>query len=219
MIWNTNTKKLFSFKNNSAYKGLRVHMQVHYIELSYHHESVNIRSLMKTTAHIGSWHYLGHILWVVILQTGLGPGLNIKTIFPRHGDSHVKDMMVTRPSYLYHGDPHAVKMTSLYWDGPLIPWVKWKSESCLKLCPYGYKHLCHLAGIDLQHHFCDYRGKNVDNRAFLTWSLNHGSSWSSLIKAGPGSHCWDYYPGTLSSVLTHWGWVMHKCVSKVTIIG
>ena len=27
-------------------------------------------------------------------------GLNIKTIFPRYGDSHVKDKTVARPSYL-----------------------------------------------------------------------------------------------------------------------
>ena len=29
-----------------------------------------------------------------------GPHLNIKTIFPRYGDSHVKDKTVARPSYL-----------------------------------------------------------------------------------------------------------------------
>ena len=29
-----------------------------------------------------------------------GSRLNIKTVFPRYGDSHVKDKMVARPSYL-----------------------------------------------------------------------------------------------------------------------
>ena len=29
-----------------------------------------------------------------------GPRLNIKTVFPRYGDSHVKDKTVARPSYL-----------------------------------------------------------------------------------------------------------------------
>ena len=29
-----------------------------------------------------------------------GPRLNIKNIFPRYGDSHVKDKTVARPSYL-----------------------------------------------------------------------------------------------------------------------
>ena len=29
-----------------------------------------------------------------------GPRLNIKTVFPRYADSHVKDKMVVRPSYL-----------------------------------------------------------------------------------------------------------------------
>ena len=32
--------------------------------------------------------------------TSVGPHLNTKTIFPRYGDSHVKDKMVARPSYL-----------------------------------------------------------------------------------------------------------------------
>ena len=36
-----------------------------------------------------------------------GPCLDIKTIFPSLGDSHVKDKTVTRPSYLKHGDPHS----------------------------------------------------------------------------------------------------------------
>ena len=49
-----------------------------------------------------------------------GPRLNIKTVFPRYGDSHVKDKTVARPSYLLHGDPYAGKTTSLYWDGPLV---------------------------------------------------------------------------------------------------
>ena len=31
-----------------------------------------------------------------------GPRLNIKTIFPRYGDSHVKDKTITRPSCLVH---------------------------------------------------------------------------------------------------------------------
>ena len=48
-----------------------------------------------------------------------GPRLDIKTIFPRYGDSHVKDKTVARPSYLQHGDPYTGKTASLYWDGPL----------------------------------------------------------------------------------------------------
>ena len=48
-----------------------------------------------------------------------GP-VNIKTIFPRYGDSHVKDKMVMRPSYLWYGDPYTGKTTSLYWAGPLV---------------------------------------------------------------------------------------------------
>ena len=38
-----------------------------------------------------------------------GPRLNIKTVFPMHGDSHVKDKTVVRPSYLWHGYPYTDK--------------------------------------------------------------------------------------------------------------
>ena len=40
-----------------------------------------------------------------------GPCLNIKTVFPSYGDSHVKDnaVMVVRPSYLQHGDTMLVR--------------------------------------------------------------------------------------------------------------
>ena len=34
--------------------------------------------------------------------------------------------------------------------------------------------------------FRNCRGKIVDSRAFPSWSLIHGSSWSGLIKVGPG---------------------------------
>ena len=30
------------------------------------------------------------------------PPLNINTFFPRYGDSHVKDKMVARPSYIFN---------------------------------------------------------------------------------------------------------------------
>ena len=48
-----------------------------------------------------------------------GPCLNIKTVFPRYGDSHVKDKMVTRPSCLVH----PVSYT----------WVYKTSAGCLRL--------------------------------------------------------------------------------------
>ena len=48
------------------------------------------------------------------------PRLNIKTVFPRYGVSHVKDKAVVRPSYLWHGDPYTGKTTSLYWDSRLM---------------------------------------------------------------------------------------------------
>ena len=73
-----------------------------------------------------------------------GPRLNIKTVFPRYGDSHVKDETVTRPSYLFHGDPYAGKTASLYWDSPrlkfiLVPFVlhiKWNMYMVLLYLPF-----------------------------------------------------------------------------------
>ena len=59
-----------------------------------------------------------HLCIEMVLRPG--PLLNIKTIFPRYGDSHVKDKMVSQPSYLKHGDTYTGKTTSLYWDGPQI---------------------------------------------------------------------------------------------------
>ena len=57
---------------------------------------------------------------VFYIGWGPGPHLNIKTVFPRYVDYHVKDKTAVRPSYLWHGDPYTGKMTSLYWVAPLI---------------------------------------------------------------------------------------------------
>ena len=37
------------------------------------------------------------------------PRLNIKTVFPRNGNSRVKDETVVKPSYLWHGGPYTGK--------------------------------------------------------------------------------------------------------------
>ena len=58
--------------------------------------------------------------------------------------------------------------------------IKWKSLSCQQFRPYSYQGLPH----DTKFGNC--RDKIVDSRAFLSWSLIHGSSWSGLIKVGPG---------------------------------
>ena len=50
--------------------------------------------------------------------------------------------------------------------------------------------------------FGNCRDKIVDSRAFLSWSLIHGSSWSGLIKLGPGHEqpcCRLNSPGILQS--------------------
>ena len=41
--------------------------------------------------------------------------------------------------------------------------------------------------------FGNCRGNIVDSRVFLSWSLIHGSSWSGLIKLGPGRGPWGCY--------------------------
>ena len=45
-----------------------------------------------------------------------GSRLNINMVL--YGDSHYKDKMVVRPSYLYNGNPYTGKMIYLYWDVP-----------------------------------------------------------------------------------------------------
>ena len=39
----------------------------------------------------------------------------------RYVDFHYKEKMVVRLSYLYNGNSHTGKTTSLYWNGPQIP--------------------------------------------------------------------------------------------------
>ena len=53
---------------------------------------------------------------VIVVHEYTGSCLNIKAIFYRYGDSHVKDNTVARPSYLQHGDPYPGRTTSLYYD-------------------------------------------------------------------------------------------------------
>ena len=81
---------------------------------------------MKTFAQASNLGDLGMGCWEGVP----GPCLNIKTVFPRYGDSHVKDKTVDRPSYLWHGDPYTGKTTSLYWDGPWVVTVnhKWSGH-------------------------------------------------------------------------------------------
>ena len=67
------------------------------------------------------------------LSRASGPRLNIKTVFPSYGDSHVKDKTVAKPSYLSHGDPYTGNMTSLYWDGPQVVLEAVDPFSCFRL--------------------------------------------------------------------------------------
>ena len=52
----------------------------------------------------------------------------------RYGDSHYKDKTVTRPSYLYNGNPYTGNTTSLYIEsdpGDVIV-VRYRGQHCLK---------------------------------------------------------------------------------------
>ena len=52
------------------------------------------------------------------LDSSPGPRLNIKTVCPKNGDSHVKDKTVK--SLIFNMvESYTGKTTSLYWDGPL----------------------------------------------------------------------------------------------------
>ena len=42
----------------------------------------------------------GKIVPMLKQDADSGPCLNVKTVFPRYGDSYVKDKTVVRPSYL-----------------------------------------------------------------------------------------------------------------------
>ena len=53
-----------------------------------------------------------------IIYHKISRALSQYKVFPRYGDSHVKDKTVVRLSYLFHGDPYNGKTTSLYCDGP-----------------------------------------------------------------------------------------------------
>ena len=55
------------------------------------------------------------LMWYILGICKPGPWFNIKTVFLRYGDSHVKDKAVAKPSYLNLGIP--ILVISLYWDG------------------------------------------------------------------------------------------------------
>ena len=61
---------------------------------------------------------VGYEVYVVI--TSSGPCFNIKIIFLRYGDAHVKDKTVTRLSYLQRGDRYTGK-TTFYFE--TYPWL------------------------------------------------------------------------------------------------
>ena len=65
-------------------------------------------SLLAIKGDVTWWPFLELLCWYLIIKLlkllqltwRSGSCLNIKTVFPRYGDSHVKDKTVARPSYL-----------------------------------------------------------------------------------------------------------------------
>ena len=69
-------------------------------------------------------------------------------------------------------------------------------------------------GLSLPHDtkFGNCRCKIVDGRSFPSWSLIHGSSWSGLIKVGPGATC-------LVILSTRSCWIPYNSGSKNAAFG
>ena len=72
------------------------------------------------------------------------------------------------------------------------PWIKDQIKNHSQALPHDTK-------------FRNCTGEIVDSRAFSSWSLIHGSSWSGLIKAEPGRFHPCHYG------LLHWQWSNHSC--------
>ena len=68
-----------------------------------------------------------------------GSCLNIKMSSYQYRDSYVKDKTVSRPSYLWHGNPNTWERPSLYWDGPLAP----EAGPCFNIKTSAWKWLTH----------------------------------------------------------------------------
>ena len=58
----------------------------------------------------------GWLDWICLTTTLVLQDILAVLVLPRYGDSHVKDKMVARLSYLKHEDPYSGKMISLHWD-------------------------------------------------------------------------------------------------------
>ena len=63
-----------------------------------------------------------------------------------------------------------------------------KRSAVLNVVPTVTKFCVMWEGLSLPHDtkFGNCRGGSVDRRVIFIWSLIHGSSWSGLIKVGPG---------------------------------
>ena len=119
---NDRKRKLMFPKSNSEHKGLttyhlhpRRQRQCH-LEASQDIMILQTWEVLRTAGYSSRWNLwmnttvhnqadtdrrsLQSVLRSAISRSRPEPRLNIKTIFPGYGDSHVKDKTVARPSYL-----------------------------------------------------------------------------------------------------------------------
>ena len=116
----------------------------------------------------------------------------------QYRDPHVKDKMVSWPSYRSHGNPHTWERRSVYWIRAQFyqtrsAWSKdqgsTKKRSAIhNFVPTVTKFCVLWEGLSFPHDtkFGNCRGEIVDRRVIFIWSLILGLSWSCLIKVGPG---------------------------------
>ena len=87
-----------------------------------------------------------------------------------------------------------------------------KRSAVHKFVPTVTKFCVMWEGLSLPHDTkCgNCRGKIVDRRVILIWSLIHGSSWSGLIKAGPGRDELKHLQLSQRALRQPWNsWIQH----------
>ena len=139
-----------------------------------------------------------------------GPRINIETVFPGMGFPMLKirrsrnrlifnmgiPMLVRRHLYIGTAPWPQFYQTRSAWS---MDQGSTKKRSAVHNFVSTVTKFCVMwEGLSLPHDtkFGNCRGAIVDRRVIFIWSLIHGSSWSGLIKLGPGAH--------LSVSLFHW---------------
>ena len=167
-----------------------------------------------------------------------------KDSLSRYGDSHYEDKRVSRPSFLYNGNPYTGKTGSLYWDSPLF--------TCLPEC-YFIVYFLSCKVPELFHNFrinslgveMEIFQKKLDQcHAHACWCSAPCRPSATMIhvltmmnkqvlffqkevfQLPAPSPCWEMikkckyilmfsWNKFSMTGLTHWGLVMHICINKL----